>query len=300
MTTLPTGTVTFLFTDIEGSTKLWEQYPEAMRSALAHHDAILREAIETHQGHIIKLTGDGVHAVFAQTYDAVDATVTAQHRLSALTLAVAPTALPIKVRMGLHTGEAELREGDYYGPTLNRAARLMSAGHGGQILISATTATVVRDHLNAERYLVDLGEHHLKGLLRAERIYQLNAPGLAVQFPPLQASPSRLTNLPPQLTSFVGREKESAEVKAMLEAARLVTLTGSGGTGKTRLSQEVGAQRLTDFQHGVWLVELAPLSDEAQIIPALAQVFGLQELPFNPLAKLVEDYLRDKKLLLIL
>jgi predicted ATPase/class 3 adenylate cyclase len=292
---LPTGTVTFLFTDIEGSTQLWEKYPEAMQAALAKHDAILKEAIDSNHGQIIKTTGDGVHAVFEKAIHAIGATVGAQHHLNSLI-----SNPPIRVRMGVHTGEAELRAGDYYGQTLNRAARIMAAAHGGQILLSEVSAQLLREQAPPEISLLDLGEHHLKGLLRPEHIFQINAPGLEHNFPPLHSLPTRLNNLPPQLTSFIGRENESAELKGWLDSARLVTLTGSGGTGKTRLSQEVGAQLLTNFQHGVWLVELAPLSDEAQIIPALAQVFGLQELPFNPLRNLVFDYLRDKKLLLIL
>ncbi len=296
---LPTGTVTFLFTDIEGSTKLWEQYPEEMKSALAKHDSILKDAIKSNHGHIIKTTGDGVHAVFEKAIDSINATIQTQLNLS-LSFISHPSSLSLKVRMGIHTGEAELRDGDYYGTTLNRAARIMSIGHGGQVLLSETTAQVARENFPKDITLLDLGKHNLKGLVRAENIYQLVSPELQKEFPPLTSLAATTTNLPTQLTSFIGREKEIAAIKSLFDANRLVTLTGSGGTGKTRLSQEVGAQLLTNFSHGVWFVELAPLSDESQIIPALAQVFGLQELPFNPLAKLVEDYLRDKKLLLIL
>ena len=298
---LPTGTVTFLFTDIEGSTKLWEQHPEAMKAALAKHNSILREAIESNHGHIIKTTGDGVFAVFTTAFDGVNASITSQHDLnSSFIIHAERSSCALKVRMGLHTAEAEQRDGDYYGSSLNRAAQIMSVGHGEQILLSETTAQVVREHLPTDTILLDLGEHHLKGLLRPENIFQLVAPDLQKDFPPLNSIPTARHNLPTQLTSFVGREKEIAEIKASLNISRLVTLTGSGGTGKTRLSIEVGMQLLPNFSNGVWMIELAPLSDKSQIIPALAQTFGLQELPFNPLKNLVMDYLRDKKLLLIL
>lgn len=296
---LPSGTVTFLFTDIEGSTTLWEKYPEAMKTALAEHDSILRAAVESNYGHIIKTTGDGVHAAFEKAQDAVHATVEAQRALQTSEF-FKNSEISLRVRMGLHTGEAELRDGDYYGQSLNRAARIMSVAHGGQILLSNATAEVIRDDLSPAITLQDLNEHRLKDLARPEHIYQVNHADFRLDFPPIKSLNSLPNNLPVQLTSFIGRGKEIGEIKDAINSGRFITLTGSGGTGKTRLSQEVGAQLLTSFQHGVWFVELAPLSDEAQIIPALAQVFGLQELPFNPLAKLVEDYLRDKKLLLIL
>ena len=291
---LPTGTVTFLFTDIEGSSQLWEKHPEGMKGALAKHDAILRSAIESDHGHVLKSTGDGVCAVFGTALEAVKAAISAQQSLQAQ-----PTQLEIKVRMGIHTGEAELREQDYFGSALNRAARIMSIGHGGQILLSGITASLVREQLAQNTQVTDLGEHLLKGLSIPEQIWQLAAPGLCAEFPALQSLSVLPNNLPIQLSSFVGREKEKVEIKAMLASARLVTLTGSGGTGKTRLTIEVGADELTSFPNGVWLIELAPLSDPSQIIPALAKTFGLQELPFSSLAELVSDYLRDKKILMI-
>ena len=296
---LPEGTVTFLFTDIAGSTELWEQYPEVMKSALAHHDSILREAIESHQGKVVKTTGDGVHAVFATALDAVNASIVAQNKLQ--TSGVLNTSeVSLHVRMGMHTGEAELRDGDYYGPPLNRAARIMGVAYGGQILLSSVTAALVSEHLPEDTNLIGLGEHRLKNLSQLENIFQLMAPGLPCDFPPLQSLNTVPNNLPTQLTSFVGRDAEMDEIKALLDSARLVTLTGSGGTGKTRLSLEVGTQELTFFQNGVWLLELAPLTDPEQITPALAQILGLQELPSTSLNSLVVDYLRDKKALLIL
>ena len=176
----------------------------------------------------------------------------------------------------------------------------MSAAHGGQVLLSQPTYDLLQNDLPEDVHLQDMGEHRLKDLRSPLRLYQLNAPGLPQEFPPIKSLNTSPNNLPLQLTSFIGREKEIAEVKGLLYTTRLITLTGSGGTGKTRLTQEIGAEVLPTFPHGVWLIELAPLSDPEQIIPAIAQVFGLQELPFNPLANLVLDYLRDKKLLLIL
>ncbi len=292
---LPSGTVTFLFSDIEGSSKLWEQHPEAMKAALAQHDSILKEAIASNHGQVVKTTGDGVYAVFTTALAGVTAAAAMQRGLLQIS---AP--LQLRIRIGLHTAEAEMRDGDYFGGSVNRAARIMSIGHGGQVLLSQTTAQIVRDLLPVDSSLLDLGEHYLKGLARPEQIFQLVLPGLQKDFPPLNSLSTATNNLPTQLTSFIGREKEIAEVGELLHAFRLVTLTGSGGTGKTRLSIEVGAQELEHFANGAWMVELATLTDPAQIIPALAQALGLQESPFRPLASLVTDYLRDKQLLLIL
>ncbi|HKY54613.1 MAG TPA: AAA family ATPase, partial [Anaerolineales bacterium] len=208
--------------------------------------------------------------------------------------------------MGIHTGAAQLAddpniEGPYSGyATLALTQRIMSAAHGGQILLSQSTFELTRDEVAEKSQFIDMGEHHLKSILRPVRLYQLNAQDLPINFPPLKTLEYSPHNLPEQLTSFIGREKEIAEIKSLLNSARLATLTGSGGTGKTRLSQEVGAQELINFPHGVWLIELASLTDPSQIIPMMAQVFGLQELPFHSLTNLVTDYLRDKRLLLIL
>ena len=298
MDRLPSGTVTFLFTDIEDSTRLWQEQPQAMSHAHALHDRILHEAIEANHGYVFQIVGDSFSVAFHNAQDALVATLTAQRELQTRQK---DSALRVKVRMGLHTGAAEIQpNGKYEGyVTVASSQRVMSVAHGGQVLLSHTTADLL-DALPEDVSLRDIGDHQLKSLRSSLRLYQLIAPGLPQEFPPIQSLNQFPNNLPTQLTSFIGREKEIADVKSSLELARLVTLTGSGGTGKTRLSQEVGAQLLTNFRHGVWLVELAPLGDESQVIPALAQVFGLQELPFHPLAELVEDYLRDKKLLLIL
>ncbi len=291
--------VTFLFTDIEGSTQLWERYPDGMKSALTRHDALLQQSVAAWQGMIVKSTGDGCYAVFASPADALAAALAIQQAMQGEAWqGVQPQSL--RVRIGIHSGQAERRAGDYFGPALNRTARLMSAGHGGQVLVSHAAAELARDLLPEGARLADLGECRLKDLSRPERIFQLLHASLQSDFPPLRTLDSFPNNLPVQLTSFIGREKEIVEIRRLLGAARLVTLTGPGGTGKTRLSLEVGAQVLADFSHGVWLIELAPLSDPGQIYPALAQVFNLQELPFTPLANLVQDYLRDKKVLLVL
>ena len=302
MAELPTGTVTFLFTDIEGSTPLAQRYPAELPALFARHHAILHQSIAAHHGHVFQIIGDAFCAAFFTASDALHAALDAQRDLQH----EAWNPAPIKVRMGLHTGAAqagavEAVAGGYAGyATLARTQRVMSVAYGDQILLSNATAELLRDQLPAEVTLRDMNEHRLKGLAQPEHLWQLVAPRLATEFPPLKSLTTVPNNLPLQLTSFVGREKEIADIKGLLTSARLVTLTGSGGTGKTRLSQEVGAEVLSTFTNGVWLIELAPLSDPAQIIPALAQVFGLQELPFNPLANLVLDYVRDKKILLLL
>ena len=222
MPALPTGTVTFLFTDIEGSTRLWERHPEAMRAAVARHDALLRACVEQNHGALVKTTGDGLHAVFADAADAVAALVSGQRALLAEAWGESG---PLRVRMALHTGSAELRGGDYYGPTVNRAARLMALAHGGQMLLSGTTAGLVRERLQPELTLRELGDQRLKDLAQPERVAQLVAPGLPLDFPPLNPAGACPNNLPVQLTSFVGREREIAEIKRI--ARRLRAATGA-------------------------------------------------------------------------
>ena len=206
----PTGTVTFLFTDIEGSTKLWEQYPEAMKVAVARHDTILRSAVEAHLGYVVKTTGDGLLAAFDTAHAALTAAVQAQRSLLAQTWSGVGS---LRARMGLHTGPAEEREGDYFGPALNRAARLMAAGHGGQILLTQATYELVRDHVVPEITVRDLGEQRLKDLIRPEHVYEAVGSGLPADFPPLKTLDVRPNNLPAQLTSFIGRENQIADIK---------------------------------------------------------------------------------------
>lgn len=298
----PTGIVTFLFTDIEGSTPLWQEKPEAMAVANAQHDVMLRHAIESNHGFVFQVVGDSFAAAFHNAGDGLCAATMAQR---ALHTAAWGDAGEIRVRMGLHTGAAEKAGADannaYSGyATIATAQRVMSVANGGQVLLSQASFDLLGNALPADIALKDMGEHRLKGLRETLRLFQLVAPDLPEAFPPLKSLTTVPNNLPLQLTSFVGRESEIADVEALLKSSRLVTLTGSGGTGKTRLSQEAGAQMLRHFPHGVWLIELAPLSDAAQIIPALAQIFGLREAPFTPLVNVVIDYLRDKTLLLLL
>jgi len=299
MSSLPSGTVTFLFTDIEGSTKLWEQYPEAMKSALAKHDSTLKEAIESNNGQIIKTTGDGVHAVFSTAIDAVKAALEAQ-KIFQISQVPVESDISIRVRMGIHTGEAELRSGDYYGGTLNRAARIMSVGHGGQILISEITHQIAQEHLSSDISLFDLGEHRLKGIAAPERIYQLCYPDLIAEFPTLNSLAFFKHNLQRQLSTFIGREKELADIKQLLKNTQLLTLLGPGGTGKTRLTLQVAEEVIEDYPDGVWLVELAPLTDPDLIPERVAAALNIQEQPGRSIFDTLTDYLRRKELLLIL
>ena len=289
-------TLTFLFTDIEGSTQLWERDPKAMHVALARHDTILRQAIETCNGRVFKTMGDAFYAVFPDAFQALEAAMTAQRALHAEIWG----ETPIKVRMAIHTGAAEMRDGDYFGLPLNRVARLLSAAHGGQTLLSAATEELTRDNLPQNTALRDMGERHLKDLLRPEHIYQLLALDLPSEFPPLKTLDAFRTNLPPQLTSFIGREKEIAAVKGLVARNRLVTLTGAGGAGKTRLSLQVAADLLDSFPDGVLFVELAPLTDPALIPQTVMSTLGLREEGDQSALKILSDYLRTKIALLIL
>ncbi|MBV8491356.1 MAG: adenylate/guanylate cyclase domain-containing protein, partial [Candidatus Eremiobacteraeota bacterium] len=239
---LPTGTVTFLFTDIEGSTKLWERAPDAMRAALADHDAILRETTERNQGVVFKTVGDAFCCAFASAEHAIVTAIDVQRQLSGH--GWPPDVGTLRVRMGIHSGSAVERDGDYFGPTLNRVARLMSIAHGAQVLVSESTASLLRDSLPIEIILRSLGEHRLKDLARAEPTYQLVADGLQDRFPALASLDSRPNNLPSQIATFVGREKELGDLDGLLEAGhRLVTIVGPGGIGKTRFSLEVAARQ---------------------------------------------------------
>ncbi|MSP13746.1 MAG: tetratricopeptide repeat protein [Chloroflexi bacterium] len=302
MSSLPTGTVTFLFTDIEDSTRLWQEYPVAMRQARARHDAILRSAIEAQGGRIFKTVEDACYAVFATPQDALQVAVATQQALYAEPWGETG---PLRVRMALHTAVAEApavpgAAGDYQGPPLNRVARLLAAGHGSQILMSQPVYDLVRDTMPASLDLRDLGERRLRDLIRPERVFQLVIPGLPADFPALRTLETFPNNLPVQLTSFIGREKEMVEVHRLLSNTHLLTLTGVGGTGKTRLSLQVGADLLDTFSDGVWFVELAPLSDPALVPRAIATALGVREEPDHPLDSSLIDFLRPKHLLLIL
>lgn len=296
----PTGTVTFLFTDIEGSTKRWEAYPQEMRSALQRHDAILRGAIEDQGGYVFKTMGDAFCAAFSSPRAALSAARDLQRALSGV--AWSPPVGELVVRAALHTGIADELGGDYFGQPLNRVARILSAGHGGQTLLSDATYELVRDNLPTGMSLLSMGEHRLKDLYRPEHIYQLYAEGLRTEFPPLRTLDNQPNNLPRLTTALVGREQETKQVLTLLRRSdvALVTLTGPGGTGKTRLGLQVAAEALDDFPGGVWLVDLAPLTDAGLILSTIAQVLGVSEAAGKPLPDALRDYLKEKQLLLVL
>ena len=298
---VPSGTVTFLFTDIEGSTKLAQEHPQEMPELLARHNTILHLAIERYHGRVFQIVGDAFSAAFHTASDALHAALDAQRELQNEPWSPAP----IKVRMGIHTGSAHLKAdvqgASYEGyATLALTQRIMSVGHGGQILLSQTTHDLVKEGLPQGTELRDMGERRLKDIVRPEHIYQVAAPDLLSVFPPLKTLETINHNLPAQLTSFIGREGEIAEAREALASTRILTFIGPGGTGKTRLSLEVAAEQIPEFKDGVWLVELAQLADARFILSAIASAFYLRELQGVPLIDTVTDYLRGKHLLLVL
>ncbi|MDX1469410.1 MAG: adenylate/guanylate cyclase domain-containing protein [Acidimicrobiia bacterium] len=293
---LPTGTVTFLFTDVEGSTRLWENNHEEMKTALAAHDKVMRAAIEDNGGHVFSTAGDAYSAAFARPTQALEAAIGAQAGLA--DLRVADT--PLKVRMAVHTGSADERDGDYFGPAVNRVARLMSAGNGGQVLVSTATVQLVQDTLPAGSTLQDLGQHRLKDLSRPEQVYQLHHDSFPVDGRPLRSLDAFPHNLPIQLTSFVGREQEVEEVTKLLSGSRMVTLAGVGGAGKTRLAIQTGADVLSRYEDGVWLIELAPITDPSRIPATVMDVLGVEEKASEDPLDTVTRALAKKQVLLIL
>ncbi len=269
---LPSGTVTFVFTDIEGSTQRWDRDRAAMEAAVRRHDAIMRAAIAAHDGRVFKTIGDAFCAAFARPEAAVAAMLDAQLALGAEDF----TAVDgLRVRMAIHTGTADERDDDYFGPAVNRVARLLAIGHGGQVLVSSATAQLVRGDLPPGATLRDLGEHRLKDLSLPERVAALDAPGLPADIRPLRSLTPRTTNLPLQATAFVGREREVAEIGELVATRRLVTLVGSGGIGKTRTSLQVAAALTDAFADGVWFVELAPLASADYVPTTIVQALGL-------------------------
>jgi len=300
---LPTGTVTFLFTDIEGSTRLWQEFPGTMKDALARHHTLLQHAIESHGGYVFQIVGDGFCAAFRTAHEGLAAALAGQRSLERERWGETG---PIRVRMALHTGSVDVHAGRYKsgeyasGLTLSRAARLLSAGHGGQILLSHATQQLACDRLPPQVELRDLGEQRVRDLVRPEHVFQVVVPDLPSAFPPLKTLDLLPNNLPIQLTTFVGRDREMSDIKRLLAERRLLTLTGPGGTGKTRLSLQAAAELLESFPDGVWLVELAPLSDAALVPQAVASALAVrEEAGRSPLATLT-DYLRPKILLLVL
>jgi predicted ATPase/class 3 adenylate cyclase len=293
----PTGTVAFLFTDIEGSTQRWESHREAMDDAVKRHDALLRDAIDRHNGYVFKAIGDAFCVAFARVSDAVTTAFEAQRALSAEDFS-SVGGLPI--RIGLHAGEASERNGDYFGPAVNRAARLLAIGHGGQILLSGVTRDLAYSDLPASASLLDLGSHRLKDLTEPEHVWQLRIEGLSAEFPPLKSLDTIPNNLPIQRTSFRGREHDLEEVASLLRQHKLVTLFGSGGVGKTRLALQVGAEVLDQYPDGVWLIDFAPITDPELVSSVIAKEIGMPQVEGRRIDESIPQWLKRKKLLLIL
>jgi predicted ATPase/class 3 adenylate cyclase len=294
---LPTGTVTFMFTDIEGSTRLLQRLGPSYPEILEEHHRLLREAIEGSGGIPLGTEGDSVFAVFASPVAAVAAAIAAQRALAS---AYWPNGAEVRVRVGLHTGEGSLGGQNYVGLDVHRAARISAAGHGGQILVSDATRTLVARTLPEGVTLLDLGEHRLKDLDRPEHLFQLAADELPQDFPPVRSLDVRPTNLPHQLTSFIGRAREVARVKELLAETQLLTLTGPGGTGKTRLAIQAAAALLDGFADGCFFVPLSPISDPSLLLSTIAQVLGVQEAGDRPMAETLNEYLEPKEILLVL
>jgi predicted ATPase/class 3 adenylate cyclase len=297
MADLPSGTVTFLFTDIEGSTRLLQQLGDKFASLLAEQQRLLGEAFETHNGSVVHTQGDSFFVAFSSALDAVNAVVKSQRALAAHPWT---DGVSIRVRMGLHTGVAQISESDYVGIDVHRAARIATAAHGGQVLLSQTTYTLVESELPDGVRLRDLGKHRLKDLRQPKQLYQLVIPGLPADFPPLKSLELSPNNLPIQLTSFIGRSKEIGEVKLLLSEGRLLTLTGPGGSGKTRLAVEVAAEMIEDFADGVFFVALAPITDPGLVASTIAQSLGIIETAGRSIVDGLKDYLQMKSLLLLL
>jgi class 3 adenylate cyclase len=296
---LPRDTITFLLTDIEGSTRAWLRDPPAMALALARHDDLIEQVVAAHGGQVVRPRGEGDSrfAVFARASDAVHAAVAAQLALLRESWLLAE---PIRVRMAIHTGEADVRLGDYYGPAVNHCAALRAIAHGGQVLVSAVTAELVRQSLSPDVGLRQVGVHQLKGLDVAEHIWQVVHPDLPAEFPPLSSFVVRRTNLPNQLSSFVGRETAIAELADLVGRTRLVTLTGPGGVGKTRLALQAATDAQQLFPDGAWLVRLEALVNPDLIPVSVASALKVTERAGHPLLDTLIDAIGDDQLLLVL
>jgi predicted ATPase/class 3 adenylate cyclase len=297
MDPLPTGTVTFLFTDLEGSTRLVQRLGEAYPAVLERHVRLISDAITAASGTSFGSEGDAVFAVFRDAAAAATAAAVAQRALAAEPW---PEDVGVRVRMGLHTGAGTLGGTNYVGLDVHRAARIAAAGHGGQIVLSAPTRAALGESLPRGLALRDLGLHRLKDLAEAEHLYQLDVAGLETEFPELRSLEARPNNLPVQLTSFLGRETELASLGRLLDEARLVTLTGPGGTGKTRLATQVAAERLSRYGDGAFFVDLAPIADPSLVPSAIAASAGIREAADRPLATTLAEELRDREMLLVL
>jgi predicted ATPase/class 3 adenylate cyclase len=287
--------VTFLFTDIEGSTRLWDEHPDAMQVVLARHDGVLRSAIDSRAGVVFSTAGDGVAAAFQRAADAVLAAVEAQR---ALLSEAWPPGIEVRVRMGLHTGEAQERDGDYFGPPLNRTARLANSAHGGQIVVSSTTADLLWSVAGLQ--LVDLGRHRLRGISAPIHAFGVQADGVPWLDRPLKTTPTALGNLPVQASEWFGPVDALHRRAANLPRRRLVTLTGPGGVGKTRLAVEAAALASDEFVDGTWMVELAPIDDPAAVAPGVASTLSIQPQEGLTVTGSIVDWMRGRRLLLIL
>jgi len=293
---LPSGTITLLFTDIEGSTQHWEQQRAAMSEALRRHDELLRTAIEVHGGYVFKTVGDAFCAAFSRASDALAAAAGAQRALADEDWSALGR---LTVRMALHSGTTDERDGDYFGPTVNRVARLLSIAHGGQVVVSGSTAPLVSSAMPERTELLDLGSHRLKDLVEPEHVWQLDIAGLPNEFPPLRSIEAFRNNLPLQRTTLIGRENDVAEVKELLDQHRLLALVGSGGVGKTRLAVQVGADLLPRYPDGVWFVDLAPINDRELVASVVGQTIGLNQQQGQRVDQTIPPWLKRRKLLLI-
>jgi predicted ATPase/class 3 adenylate cyclase len=294
---LPTGTVTFLFTDIEGSAQRWEQHRDAMKAAVARHEQLLKTAMQQHGGYVFKTIGDAFCAAFARAPDALLAAADAQRALAKEDFSAVDG---LTVRMGLHTGYAEERNADYFGPAVNRVARLMSIGYGGQILLSGVTHELADEDLPEGTKLVDLGSHRLKDLTEPEQVWQLSIEGLPAMFGPLRSLDALPNNLPIQRTTFVGRDRDITQVKELVSRHRLLTLVGSGGVGKTRVALQVGADLLDHYSDGVWFADFAPITDHELVSSVIAQVLGMSQHEGTRIDESIPAWLKRKKMMLIL
>lgn len=291
------GTYTLLFTDIEGSTRRWGEQPAAMRLLLEQHDHILRETITSHNGHVFKTIGDAFCAAFVSAQDALLAALDAQ---LAFARAVSADEIPLRVRIAMHTGEVEVRDDDFFGPPVNRVARLLAITHGGQILVTQATYALVRDHAPSQVSFYDLGLHRLRDIARPEQIHQVNPPGLSGAFPPLHTDTFTPGNIQPQTTTFIGREHELHEMTALLGHARLVTLIGIGGTGKTRLAVQLAELLAADYADGAWFIDLAPITDASLVTQTLAFTLGISLEGHRQALPEIIAFIRSKRLLLVL
>lgn len=292
------GLLTFAFTDIVGSTQLWERVPEAARQAVARHYEIVRDAVSSNHGTIFKTVGDACCCVFDAPVDAVNASIAIQRGLESERWP--KDAGSLRVRIGIHSGPAIVEAGDYFGPTLNRVARLTSAAHGGQILVSAATAQAVRESAEHEFVVTDLGAHRLRDLGEPQHIFQIGAAGLPQEFPPPASLDAHPNNLPSQLSTFIGRREEFDRLREMLSTSRLVTISGSGGVGKTRLALQAAAETIAAYADGSWIVRFEDISDPSLVAHAIASTLGVSAVAGEPLQQTLGRQLRERRTLLIL